>query len=666
MSRQTNQRWLPDGFEIVAELAAKEAIGHVFKVLDRRASGQQPSLRVVRLLDIGGAGADEWSSKVRERVELLLGLSLPYVACPREIGVMADGLFLVDDFYPHSLAERIQTDEGLDPEQAEPLLDQLLAGLAALHDRGICHGDLRPENIFLQATDSQCLLVWIGDASIGGLAAWSGGAILDKESRFYALPEWQGEPREPTEKADLHALGLSMCEALLGRRGNPQRHPLANDKKLSRDKVRKLLRQSTASAAVKKMVCSLLSENSVSFHNAGEARREFRILQNALWGFRNPRRAAVYGLGLAAICVIALVGYALGLRGNQTRIRDPEKSPAENAEQFAKAGLELEVVTRERDKYKADLDACMPKLPPNSDPQVQEAMKLWKTANDENSDLNLGRAQSIYEDQLRKEKSVPQTDQKRPSDYLKDWLTRATRLLDKSAVWPATTQYSADRAMFRRAMQSPWTDDFAAAEARADDLNAAARLWVKLSDKSDWTWQEVNEFVGNEDGLSDGARKQIRGWLNRIREQGEWKLQPIAGIAPEGSGTARVIVLSSLTSEGYHEWSRETSHKYAISDFYIFTWKPCDRINLSLDGERTAWRLWTDRPALIDEKSFEGPLAIWKLNQAGEVSTDGANLSFSIVNCPGPPPKWGINPIKRAASKILGQADSKNSNTGSN
>jgi predicted Ser/Thr protein kinase len=54
-----------------------------------------------------------------------------------------------DDNQGESLAARIKRDGPMHIEQARPLLRDVLEGLAALHDRGIAHGDLKPENIIL-------------------------------------------------------------------------------------------------------------------------------------------------------------------------------------------------------------------------------------------------------------------------------------------------------------------------------------------------------------------------------------------------------------------------------------------------------------------------------------------------------------------------------------
>jgi serine/threonine protein kinase len=89
-----------------------------------------------------------------EEARALAGLNHPAIVRARDYGVLADGApYLVMDVVPgrslHEWIYRART-EGLLPWHVVwSCIDQVLAGLAHAHARGIIHGDLKPSNILL-------------------------------------------------------------------------------------------------------------------------------------------------------------------------------------------------------------------------------------------------------------------------------------------------------------------------------------------------------------------------------------------------------------------------------------------------------------------------------------------------------------------------------------
>jgi hypothetical protein len=94
-------------------------------------------------------------------------------------------------------------------DKALDLLRQALAGLAALHDRGLVHGAVKPENLFL--FDDR---LKVGDF---GVFPGAGSPAPPAQHWHYAPPELQWESEEPVgPAADIYSLGLVFYQLLLG------------------------------------------------------------------------------------------------------------------------------------------------------------------------------------------------------------------------------------------------------------------------------------------------------------------------------------------------------------------------------------------------------------------------------------------------------------------
>ena len=99
----------------------------------------------------------------------------------------------------------------LPQDKALEIARQLCAGLAAAHDKGVVHRDLKPGNIML---DGQGQLR-ITDFGLAGVA----GEVRDIRSGTpaYMAPE-QRSGKEVTARSDLYALGLVLHEIFTGSR----------------------------------------------------------------------------------------------------------------------------------------------------------------------------------------------------------------------------------------------------------------------------------------------------------------------------------------------------------------------------------------------------------------------------------------------------------------
>src|SRR5262249_60093036 len=76
----------------------------------------------------------------------------PYVCQLIEVGEADDGahLLVFEQLTGESLADRLKREQYLPFSEVGPIIDDVLQGLAAAHEAGVIHRDLKPGNIFLE------------------------------------------------------------------------------------------------------------------------------------------------------------------------------------------------------------------------------------------------------------------------------------------------------------------------------------------------------------------------------------------------------------------------------------------------------------------------------------------------------------------------------------
>jgi serine/threonine-protein kinase len=101
----------------------------------------------------------------------------------------------------------------LPADKAVETARQICAGLAAAHDRGVIHRDLKPQNIMMNKRGE----VVIMDFGLAAIVSEIGGAEARNGTPAYMSPE-QLKGAGVTAKSDLYALGLVLYEIFTGKR----------------------------------------------------------------------------------------------------------------------------------------------------------------------------------------------------------------------------------------------------------------------------------------------------------------------------------------------------------------------------------------------------------------------------------------------------------------
>jgi len=141
------------GRYVVEQHISSGGFGSVYRASDQQISHHQVA---IKLLHNPAASEEDKESALRE-LTLIASVSHPSVVQFKDYGWHEGRLWFAMPWYRgHTLAERLEGfhEPGVDPEpmkrsEAHPIFERIARGLAAMHDVGIYHHDIKPENVFL-------------------------------------------------------------------------------------------------------------------------------------------------------------------------------------------------------------------------------------------------------------------------------------------------------------------------------------------------------------------------------------------------------------------------------------------------------------------------------------------------------------------------------------
>jgi serine/threonine-protein kinase len=191
----------------VIDLLGRGGMGEVYRARDRELD-EVVALKVLRPELSSRADVVE---RFRNEVKLARRVTHRAVARTFELGTAAGLRFLTMEFVDgeplsHVLARRAP----LDAAWCARIGAEVCAALAAAHEAGVVHRDVKPDNVML-TRDGR---VVVTDFGIARLASDGGGDLAGTPA--YMAPE-QVQDRPPTAQSDLYALGVLLFEALTGR-----------------------------------------------------------------------------------------------------------------------------------------------------------------------------------------------------------------------------------------------------------------------------------------------------------------------------------------------------------------------------------------------------------------------------------------------------------------
>jgi len=196
----------------VVRLLGRGGMGIVYQAVDLEL-GREVALKFL-ISPRARAGRDE--IRFRREAQAAAALDHPNIGTVYEIGEHEGRLFIAMAFYDgETLASRLDRQPGhrLPAGEAAAIIGQLASALAAAHQAGVVHRDLKPDNVMLLRDGRVKLLDF-------GLARWAESASVTEKgfavgTAAYMAPEqFRGEPSGPA--ADLWALGVILYQMLAG------------------------------------------------------------------------------------------------------------------------------------------------------------------------------------------------------------------------------------------------------------------------------------------------------------------------------------------------------------------------------------------------------------------------------------------------------------------
>jgi serine/threonine-protein kinase len=165
-------------------------------------------------------------SRLRHEARVAGTLGHPNICAIYDMGRLDDGspYLVLERLQGETLAQRLQRVGRLDPADMIDVMLQVLSALAAAHQRGVVHRDLKPDNVFLSHREGMRPIPKLLDFGISraenieDTMADPTGSLLAAGTPYYMAPEQARGDRNFDARVDLWAAGVVLYEGLTGQR----------------------------------------------------------------------------------------------------------------------------------------------------------------------------------------------------------------------------------------------------------------------------------------------------------------------------------------------------------------------------------------------------------------------------------------------------------------
>lgn len=209
-------------YDILAPLGAG-GMGEVYRARDTRLQRDV----AIKILPASLAADPSSLARFEREARAVAALSHPNILAIHDAGQLDGVAYAVTELLEGRNLREALADGALPPRKALDLGLQIALGLAAAHDKGIVHRDVKPENIFV-TTDGRLKVLDFGLAqvtstlvdsqttTVRGLPDSTGPGVVVGTVGYMAPEQVRGQPVDA--RTDIFALGTVLYEMLSGRR----------------------------------------------------------------------------------------------------------------------------------------------------------------------------------------------------------------------------------------------------------------------------------------------------------------------------------------------------------------------------------------------------------------------------------------------------------------
>jgi eukaryotic-like serine/threonine-protein kinase len=211
-----------DGRYRVGPRIARGGMATVYEATDLRLD----RTCALKIMHSGLGDDDEFAARFVREAHSAARLSHPHVVGVFDQGDDDGTLFLAMEYIPgHTLRDLIRKESPMSPAKALAVIDPMLSALAAAHQAGMIHRDVKPENVLL-ADDGRVKVADFGLAraiSAETQHTATGGVLIGTVS--YLSPELVVDGKADA-RSDVYAAGVVLYEMLTGRKPHDGESPI--------------------------------------------------------------------------------------------------------------------------------------------------------------------------------------------------------------------------------------------------------------------------------------------------------------------------------------------------------------------------------------------------------------------------------------------------------
>jgi eukaryotic-like serine/threonine-protein kinase len=208
--QQTTHDVLVDRYEL-GPVLGQGGMARVYRGLDRQLRRQV----AIKVLAPPFDRDREFVERFQREARAAAGLSHPNIVAVFDSGSDDGTHFIVTELVEgETLADRLGRDGSMPQAEAVAVAVDIARALAAAHERGLIHRDIKPGNVMLPP-DGRVKVVDFGIARAAGSDTLTNTGVVLGSTAYLSPEQASGQPVD--ERADLYALGCVLYEMLTGR-----------------------------------------------------------------------------------------------------------------------------------------------------------------------------------------------------------------------------------------------------------------------------------------------------------------------------------------------------------------------------------------------------------------------------------------------------------------